>query len=107
MKPITAALRSVSGAEEIFRLLDVPFDQAVVNVNRLHILKRFNQYLAQAGGLDDSLSPARAAELLARAYGDFVGSSALEQKALKVFQRGATQRIAVDALRGSRGPGAA
>ncbi|MBI2311508.1 MAG: nitrogenase-stabilizing/protective protein NifW [Betaproteobacteria bacterium] len=100
---ISPVLREASSAEEIFGWFGVPFDQAVVNVNRLHILKRFNQYLSAAGGpAGRDADPTRARELLARAYGDFVSSSAIEQKVFKVFQKGTTQRIGVDALRGTR-----
>lgn len=108
MNAVVVALRGASSAEEIFNVLGLPFDQAVVNVNRLHILKRFHQYLAEAGGLGDgdgARAFADARRLLARAYGDFVVSTALEQKALKVFRRGSTQCIPVAQLRGARGAG--
>jgi nitrogenase-stabilizing/protective protein len=105
MNPLIAALNGLSSAEEIFGHFGLPFDPAVVNVNRLHILKRFNQYLGRAGGLDGmETAEARrtARELLERAYQDFVNSSAVEQKVFKVFRQGSTQRISVEALHGSR-----
>lgn len=106
MSPVVAALRELSSAEDIFGYFDVPFDTRVVNVNRLHILKRFQQYLREAGGLD-TLESGAAREagrsLLARAYADFVHSSAIEQKVFKVFHMGAgkTQHITLDSLRAS------
>jgi nitrogenase-stabilizing/protective protein len=106
MNPLFASLHGLSSAEDIFRHFDVEFDQAVLNVNRLHILKRFNEYLSQANGLDamtvaDALGAGR--EMLSRSYCDFVNSSAVEQKVFRRLHRGTTQRIAVDSLRGSRG----
>ena len=38
-------LATLSAAEEFFEHLGVAYDPAVIHVNRLHILKRFNQYL--------------------------------------------------------------
>ena len=105
MNPLFASLYGLSSAEDIFRHFDVEFDQTILNVNRLHILKRFNEYLSQANGLDvmtvaDALRAGR--EMLSRAYRDFVNSSAVEQKVFRRLHRGTTQRIAVDTLRGSR-----
>jgi nitrogenase-stabilizing/protective protein len=106
MNAIIAALNGLSSAEEIFAHFELPFDPAVLNVNRLHILKRFNQYLARAGGCE-GLAPNAAFEtaqgLLRQAYEDFLHSTAAEQKVFRVFQ-GATRRIPVERLRGSRAP---
>lgn len=105
MNAVLAALHGAASTEEIFGVLDLPFDQARVNVNRLHILKRFNQYLAGAGGLEgmgESEAQRTARELLERAYRDFLHASAVEQKVFKVFRQGSVQRISVQALRGSR-----
>ena len=105
IRSLIAALNDLSSAEEIFAHFGLPFDPAVMNVNRLHILKRFNQYLTRADGLEGmQTAEARrtARDLLERAYQDFVNSSAVEEKVFKVFQHGSTQRVSVDALRGSR-----
>jgi nitrogenase-stabilizing/protective protein len=32
-------------AEEYFVFFQIPYDQKVINVNRLHILKKFSQYI--------------------------------------------------------------
>jgi len=105
MNPLFASLSGLSSAEDIFCHFGVEFDQTVLNVNRLHILKRFNEYLTQAEELDamavaDALNAGH--EMLLRAYRDFVNSSAVEQKVFRRLHRGTTQRIAVDTLRGSR-----
>lgn len=39
------AIANIERAEDLFALLDVPFDAAVLGVHRVHILKRFGQEL--------------------------------------------------------------
>lgn len=105
MTPAIAALSKLSSAEEIFAHFDLPFDPAVINVSRLHILKRFNQYLVRAGdfsGIDVGEAHQAVRGLLQLAYQDFLNSSAVEQRVFKLFHSGSTQRISVDTLRGSR-----
>jgi nitrogenase-stabilizing/protective protein len=105
-----ALIRDMQGLESTEAFLDyfaVPYDRAVVNVSRLHILKRFNQYLAQKGGVD-GLEPASAygtcRELLARAYTDFLSSSGIQEKVFKVFQTAQGEyRVGLDSLRRSPG----
>ena len=62
----------------------------MVHVNRLHILKRFKQYLRITPALDATRTRPRsapsAAALLARAHDDFVHSNAAQEKVFKVFQ---------------------
>ncbi len=94
-------LSQLSAAEEFFKYLAVPYDKHVVNVNRLHILKRFRQYLA--GALDDAPTDgeelrALCASLLEKAHGDFVRSSAQIEKVFRVFQD-QTAEVAVKAIR--------
>ncbi|MBI5920750.1 MAG: nitrogenase-stabilizing/protective protein NifW [Betaproteobacteria bacterium] len=89
MNPAITALNRLSSAEEIFAHFDLPFEPAVLNVNRLHILKRFNQYLGQSEGMEGIeyiAAHTAARELLERAYRDFLGSSARQQKVFKVLQ---------------------
>lgn len=81
------AMDELESAEDFLNYFGVPFEPAVVHVNRLHILQRFHDYLAKAGPLPDD-EPARRASyagLLETAYHDFVVSDALTEKVFKVF----------------------
>jgi nitrogenase-stabilizing/protective protein len=100
---LIAEMKSLDSAEAFLEYFALPYDKAVVNVSRLHILKRFYQYLTQKGGIEN-LPPASAysacRELLARAYTDFLASSGIEQKVFKVFQNaGGRQSIPVTSIR--------
>ena len=91
-----ARMRQLSAAEEFFALLDVQYDPKVLQVARLHVLRRMSQYLADAtleAMTDDAAAEAcRAA--LARAYADFVARTPIEERTFKVHQ---------DAASGGRG----
>ena len=98
-------MKALSSAEEFLDFFGVSFDAKVVHVNRLHILKRFYQYLHRAEGLDglgDVEMFRRYRELLTRAYQDFVASNAATEKVFKVFQDAdGQQHVSVDSLRAS------
>ena len=75
-------------AEDFLEFFDIPYEERVVHVNRLHILQRFHNYLAAA------TMPADAKEqwaiyvgALGQAYADFVNSDARTEKVLKIYQR--------------------
>ncbi len=96
------SLSSLSAAEEFFNFFGVPFEPAVVHINRLHILKRFQQYLRttrELTDLDSGVLHARCQELLARAYHDFVRSTPAQEKVFKVFQDMDGQQVGLDKLR--------
>ena len=96
-------MKQLSSAEEFLDFFGVPYEASVVHVNRLHILKRFYQYLHKAddlGVLDDVMLFRRYRELLGRAYQDFVASTPAQEKVFKVFQdTGGTQHVGVAGLR--------
>ncbi len=102
MGELAQRLAALSAAEDFLRFFAIDFDQAVMNVNRLHILKRFQQYLRREERLEE-LSAAdlfsRYRALLGRAYGDFVRSTPAQEKVFKVFQDADGQRIRLDTLR--------
>jgi nitrogenase-stabilizing/protective protein len=81
------ALEDLSAAEEFLEYFGIDYDARTVQVNRLHILQRFHNYIGQAGDLPDDEAPRRAvyARLLQQAYEDFVTSDALTEKVFKVF----------------------
>jgi nitrogenase-stabilizing/protective protein len=80
-------LDELESAEDFLNYFAVPFDAAVVHVNRLHILQRFHDYLSDLDELPDSVTArfAAHAELLKRAYQDFVDSDARTEKVFRVF----------------------
>ncbi|HYG87266.1 MAG TPA: nitrogenase-stabilizing/protective protein NifW [Azospirillum sp.] len=78
-------------AEDFLTFLGVPYERRVVDVNRLHILQRFHDYLAADTGLesltDDADLAARHRAHLERAYQDFVASTGIAEKTFKVHQQ--------------------
>ncbi|MGX5666684.1 nitrogenase stabilizing/protective protein NifW [Rhizobium daejeonense] len=81
-------LRGLSSAEDFFHALGVLYDARVLNVARLHILKRMGQYLVDEDfdGLPDRVIAARARSTLERAYSDFEATSPLSQRIFKVLK---------------------
>mgnify|MGYP006147234211 CR=1 FL=1 len=79
--------------------------ERIVQVNRLHILKRFYQYLHKSDGLSglgEVEMFKRYRELLAQAYQDFVSSTPAREKVFKVFQDAdGTQHVQLASLRDS------
>jgi nitrogenase-stabilizing/protective protein len=96
-------MASFSAAEEFLDFFRIDYAQSVVNVNRLHILKRFNQYLRATPGtadMDDTALHDVCKNLLARAYSDFVHSTPAQEKVFKVFQDvDGKQHVSLDSLR--------
>lgn len=97
-------LEELSSAEDFLLYFNIEFDQSVVHVNRLHILQRFNDYLAKA---QDSMPESADAQfevyarLLSRAYQDFVESDAKTEKVFKVFRMHEPQQtfVSIDLLK--------
>lgn len=85
---ILAQLNKASAAEEFFTLLGVDYDPKVVDVARLHILRRMGQYLAgeDLAGVADEIVAERCKIVLERAYADFVASSPIDQRVFKVLK---------------------
>jgi nitrogenase-stabilizing/protective protein len=105
MTDFNERLKALSSAEDFFVFFAVPYTESVVQVNRLHILKRFYQYLHKAeglSGLDDVELYRRYRDLLTLAHQDFVQSTPAQEKVFKVFQdAGGTQHVRASALRDS------
>ncbi|WP_027584503.1 nitrogenase stabilizing/protective protein NifW [Bradyrhizobium sp. Ai1a-2] len=81
-------LNKACSAEDFFALLGVDYDPKIVNVARLHILRRMGQYLAkeQFAGAAEAEVTARCKAVLQKAYADFVTSSPIEQRVFKVLK---------------------
>ena len=80
-------LAKLSSAEDYFSFLGVPYDPAVLNVARLHILRRMGDNLRKAG-MEPYEEKARAyfRAHLERAYQDFVKSSPIKERVFKVHK---------------------
>ena len=79
-------LADLNSAEEFLDYFGIAFDARIVQVNRLHILQRYHDYLAkQEAGKEPEYGAYRA--WLLRAYEDFVGSSAQQEKVFAVFRK--------------------
>lgn len=110
---LAETLDELSSAEDFLNYFQVPFDPAVVHVNRLHIMQRFHDYLEKGRdklekGIDampEDDEPLRLIyrNLLTRAYQDFVQSDALTEKVFKVFHmhEPSTGFVSVEQLLGS------
>jgi len=100
-------LKTLSSANEFLEFFGIAYDERVVHVNRLHILKRFYQYLHKAddlAGLNEIELFRRYREFLMQAYQDFTTSNAATEKVFKVFQdTDGKQHVTVDSLRSSLG----
>ena len=80
-------LSKLSSAEEFFCFLEVSYDPAVLNVCRLHILKRMGNYIRQAAAEpEESMARAHFRAHLEQAYRDFVTSSPIKERVFKVHQ---------------------
>jgi nitrogenase-stabilizing/protective protein len=104
MEGLTQRLKALSSANEFLEFFGITYDEQVVHVHRLHILKRFYQYLHNAQGLAELNEVdlfKRYRELLAQAYQDFVTSTAAKEKVFKVFQDADGQRVSVTSLKDS------
>lgn len=82
-----AGLRDCVTAEDYFAFLAVPYDQRVLDINRLHILRHFSAQVA-AG-----LPPRRQAyrDALLRSYQAFVTGTAMDHRLFKVLRDRAPQ----------------
>jgi nitrogenase-stabilizing/protective protein len=99
-------LDELESAEDFLNYFGIAFEPAVVQVNRLHILQRFHDYLDEIEELPDS-APTRYrlyADLLHGAYQDFVTSDARTEKVFRVFQTAQPRQVSVglDQLLASR-----
>ncbi len=111
MNPLLKSLQGFSAAEEFLDFFGVAYQADVVHVNRLHILKRFNQYLSRTPipeDMDEKSAWAQCKAYLTQAHDDFVHSSATQEKVFKVFQDQEGKSISLSSMKASltaRNPG--
>lgn len=76
-------------AEDYFKFFELDFEPQVVNVNRLHILKKFAQSIEEIDTTHPELSEpeklTQYRDALQQAYAVFLTSTGVEQKLFKVF----------------------
>ncbi len=89
MSGTLAEFSQLVNAEEYFEFFQLPYDPQFVNVNRLHILKKFSAFIktidSEAPNLSESEKLERYQSALQQAYDTFVTSSPLDEKLFKVF----------------------
>ncbi|MBK5970339.1 MULTISPECIES: nitrogenase-stabilizing/protective protein NifW [Thiorhodovibrio] len=95
-------LDELESAEDFLDYFGIAYDAAVVQVNRLHILQRFHDYLAE---VETMPTQAQARfdlhrDLLQGAYRDFVRSDAQTEKVFKVFKQHQPVTVGLDSLLG-------
>ncbi|UKO95936.1 nitrogenase-stabilizing/protective protein NifW [Nostoc sp. UHCC 0870] len=76
-------------AEEYFKFFELDYDPKLVNVNRLHILKKFSQFMSEIDSNPDLNTEERLNQYslaLQQAYETFLESSPQQQKLFKVFK---------------------
>ncbi len=89
MTQLEEDMAELSSAEDFLNYFSLEYDAVVVQVNRLHILQRYHDYLQRAR---PSMPQGEAAQrdvhrvLLQRAYQDFVDSTPLQEKVFKVLK---------------------
>lgn len=81
-------IQELSSAEDFFLFFLLPYDEKIVRVNRLHILKRMGQYMAETDFTDmrDDDVFLQIRLFLKQAHQDFTESSPLKEKLFKVFK---------------------
>ena len=103
-------LDELSSAEDFLEYFGIHYDASVVQVNRLHILQRFHDYLWRLGALPDDDQERRGvyAYWLLQAYQYFVSSNAQTEKVFRVFHRNEPPQVEVSIsdLMGQVVPGA-
>ncbi|MEM6255822.1 MAG: nitrogenase-stabilizing/protective protein NifW [Cyanobacteria bacterium P01_D01_bin.156] len=82
-----AQFNQLKDAEDYFQFFGLNYDPQVVNVNRLHILRKFSQLVQdqdKSQSEEQKLNAYRQA--LQTSYDLFLTSSSVEQKLFKVFK---------------------
>jgi nitrogenase-stabilizing/protective protein len=96
MSTLDDDMQDLESAEDFLDYFAVAYERSVVQVNRLHILQRFHDYMQRVALPDDEDGKRTAyREALTAAYQDFVLSDAITEKVFKVFQAAQPRKVAV------------
>ncbi|MBE9059821.1 nitrogenase-stabilizing/protective protein NifW [cf. Phormidesmis sp. LEGE 11477] len=87
MPKTVSQFNRLKDAEEYFDFLELSYDSQTLNINRLHILRKFSE-LAQDidKNQNDAQTLSAYRQALQTAYDLFLSSSPVEQKLFKVFK---------------------
>ena len=90
-------LSELTSAEDFLEYFGIDHESSVVQINRLHILQRFHDYLDQIDEMPDSVQAKWAlyADRLRAAYQDFLTSDARTEKVFRVFRMHEPRRVAI------------
>lgn len=92
--------KKIINAEDYFQFFDLPYDRHFVNVNRLHILKKFSLFIEeiheQFPNLTEAEKLAKYQEALSAAYQLFQTASPLETRLFKVLQQRAKNVVLLE-----------
>ncbi|TVQ17733.1 MAG: nitrogenase-stabilizing/protective protein NifW [Leptolyngbya sp. DLM2.Bin15] len=87
LNPTLAQFNQIKDAEAYFEFFGLAYDPQIVNVNRLHILRKFSQLVkTEDPSQDDDQLLKAYRQALQTAYNLFITSNSVEQKLFKVFQ---------------------
>ena len=104
MNPVLQSISGFSDTEQFLDFFGVEYEPGVVHVNRLHIMKRFGQYLNRSpipDDMDETTAWNTCKQLLIQAHDDFVKSTAAQEKVFKVFQDQDGKSISLDSMKTS------
>ena len=92
MPSIIDELKKTTCAEDFFTLLKVDYDPKIVNVARLHILRRMGEYLFKEdfSSFSEEEAVERCKAFLEQAYVDFTKSSPIAERLFKVHKDAVT-----------------
>ncbi len=94
--------QNLTDAEDYLQFFDIEYDRDFVNINRLHILKKFsvliNEVDAAFPDVDETEKLEKYGMALEEAYQVFLTSSPLETKLFKVFQSKPKNFVSLDEL---------
>jgi nitrogenase-stabilizing/protective protein len=85
---IIEELKKTSSAEDFFTLLKVEYEPQILNVARLHILRRMGEYLFKEdfSSFSDEEAIEKCKIFLEQAYIDFTKSSPIAERLFKVHK---------------------